>query len=264
MTKPLFLPALLCALALLGGVRGAEPAAEHLPGLAQLTGKCTPLRAGMKIAFFGDSITMQGGYIASMRKALAASPDAKDLKVQLLQHGLNGGRVPTILEGQSPWGKLGGTLQELLAKEKPDVVVLFVGVNDVWHGAKGTTPEDFEAGLKNMVTLCKASGARVVLATLAVIGEKPDGANEHDKKLDQYAALTLKTAAEAKATPVNLRKAFVDYLKTHNTNKDAKGQYPRQGILTYDGVHLSAKGNELVADLISQGICKALQQQTER
>ena len=66
------------------------------------------------------------------------------------------------------------------------------------------------------------------------------------------------------AAPVDLRKAFVDYLKTHNATKDAKGQYPRQGILTYDGVHLSARGNELVADLIAQGICEALGRQTER
>jgi lysophospholipase L1-like esterase len=262
MTRLLLSP--LCALLLLGSARGAERTAEPPPGVAQLVGKGTPLRAGMKIAFYGDSITMQGGYIEVLRKALAASPDTKDLKVQLLQHGLNGGRVPTLLEGQSPWGKLGGTLPELLAKEKPDVVVLFVGVNDVWHGEKGTTPEEFEAGLKKIAALCRESGARVVLATPAVIGEKPDGGNEHDQKLDQYSAIVLKTAAEAKAASVDLRKAFVDYLKTHNATKDAKGQYPRQGILTYDGVHLSAKGNELVADLIAQGICAALGHRAER
>lgn len=250
----------LCALVLVSrGIAAEEPA-----GVARLVGKGTPLRAGMKIAFYGDSITMQGGYIATIRKAIAASPDTKDLKVQLFQHGLNGGRVPTLLEGQSPWGKLGGTMAELLAKEKPDVVVLFVGVNDVWHGAKGTTPEDFAAGLKKIAALCRESGARMVVATPAVIGEKPDGGNEHDQKLDQYAAIALKTAAEAKAAPVDLRKAFIDYLKANNTAKDAKGQYPRQGILTYDGVHLSAKGNDLVADHISQGICEALGQPTER
>ncbi len=69
---------------------------EEESGLASLTGKNTPLKPGTSIAFFGDSITMQGGYIQTMQKALATSPQTKDLKVKLLQHGLNGGRVPTV------------------------------------------------------------------------------------------------------------------------------------------------------------------------
>lgn len=226
-------------------------------GLDRLAGKDTPLKAGTKIAFFGDSITMQGGYIDRMAKALAAGEGTKELKVQLFRHGLNGGRIPTIMEGQSPWGKLGGTMQELLDKEKPDVVVIFAGVNDVWHGEKGTKPDEFEAGLRKMVAMSKAAGARVVLATLATIGERPDGSNPFDKKLDEYAAITLKVAGETGAAPVNLRKAFLDYLKEHNTEKNDKGQLPDRGILTYDGVHMTAKGNELLADLLSDGIIAA-------
>ena len=124
------------------------PAVQVAPGLAKLVDAPTPLKADEKIAFFGDSITMQGGYIKLIGQAIKESDATKDLGVKLFQHGLNGGRVPTVLEGQSPWGKLGGTMQELIEKEKPTVVVIFVGINDVWHGAKGTTPEDYEAALK--------------------------------------------------------------------------------------------------------------------
>jgi hypothetical protein len=53
--------------------------------------------------------------------------------------------------------------------------LVFLGVNDVWHGPKGTSPDDFRAGLKTMVNLAKAAEARVVLATLAVIGESGCG-----------------------------------------------------------------------------------------
>jgi len=201
---------------------------------------------------------MQGGYIRTMREALKASPHTKDLNVQLFQHGLNGGRVPTVLEGQCPWGKLGGTMQELVDKEKPDLIVIFLGVNDVWHGDKGTSPEDFEAGLKTMIDLCKKSGAKVVLVTLAVIGEKPDGSNPHDEKLDQYAQLTRDVARHNAVELVDARRAFLDYLKKHNV-KDGQGEYPRSKILTYDGVHMAPAGNELLADLMSGGIVKALQ-----
>ena len=55
--------------------------------------------------------------------------------------------MPSLFEGVNPWGKLGGTMQELLDRDKPSVVSIWLGVNDVWHGPKGTTPEDFEAGL---------------------------------------------------------------------------------------------------------------------
>jgi isoamyl acetate esterase len=230
---------------------------EEESGLAALTGRNTPLKQSTAIAFFGDSITMQGGFIQTMKKALDVSPQTKDLKVKLLQHGLNGGRVPTVLEGQSPWGTIGGTMQQLLDREKPDVVVIFLGVNDVWHKEKGTKPEDFQAGLRKMIGISKDGGAKVVLATLATIGEKPDGSNPFDKKLDEYAELTRGAARQTGVTLVDVRKYFLDYLKQHNT-KDAGGQFKPDKILTYDGVHMLPAGNDLLAEHISLGIVEAL------
>ena len=203
---------------------------------------------------------MQGGYIETIQKALTTSPQTRDLKVKLLQHGLNGGRVPTLLEGQSPWGTLGGTMRQLLDKEKPDVVVIFLGVNDVWHKEKGTTPEDFQAGLKKMIDLSRAGKAKVVLSTLAAIGEKPDGSNPFDTKLDQYAQITRDVARQTGVTLVDLRKEFLAYLRQHNT-KDANGQYQADKILTYDGVHMLLAGNDLLADRISRGISVAMKKQ---
>jgi lysophospholipase L1-like esterase len=233
-----------------------ETAAENI-GLAELTGKDTPLKAGASIAFFGDSITMQGGYIQAIKKALDQSPQTKDLKVKIFQHGLNGGRVPTVLVGKSPWGQIGGTMQELLDKEKPSVVVIFLGVNDVWHKEKGTNPDDFRSGLTKMVEMSKELGAKVVLTTLATIGEKPDGSNPFDAKLDEYAGLTRDVAHKTDVTLVDLRKQFIDYLKEHNP-KDASGHYQANKILTYDGVHMLPAGNDLAADFISRGVVAAL------
>ncbi|NQU25486.1 MAG: G-D-S-L family lipolytic protein [Candidatus Nealsonbacteria bacterium] len=243
----------LVAIATTRPVVAGEPS-----GLKLLCGEGTPLKAGTKIALFGDSITMQGGYIRTINAALEASAHTKDLDVKLFQHGLNGGRVPTVLDGKSPWGNLGGTMQELIEKESPDLVVIFLGVNDVWHGEKGTSPEDFAAGLRTMVEMCKKAGARVVLASLAVIGEKPDGSNAHDAKLDRYTAITLKVAKETESTPLNVRKFFLDRLKAANTEKDERGQYAGKGILTYDGVHTSDKGNDLLANLFGGAIVEAL------
>ncbi len=227
-------------------------------GLKELTSKSTPLKAGDKIAIYGDSVTMQGGYITMMNKAIAASDKTKGLKVKLLKHGLNGGRVPTVLAGKCPWGTLGGTMKELLKKEKADVVVIFLGINDVWHGKKGTSPKEFKSGLKEMVSMARAAGGKVVLATLTMIGEKPGRTNPLDKKLDQYAEITRDLARSEKCVLVDLRKAFCDYIEKHNTKKDAKGKFPRSKILTYDGVHMLPAGNNLIAEHVSKGIVKAL------
>ena len=228
------------------------------PGLKELTGDSTPLKAGQKIAIYGDSITMQGGYITMMSKALAMSDKTRGLKVKLFKHGLDGGRVPTVLAGKSPWGKLGGTMAELLDREKADLVVIFLGINDVWHGKKGTSPADFRSGLKKMVEMARRGGGKVVLATPTMIGEKPGGKNPFDKQLDEYARITRDLAGTEKCTLVDLRKVFTEYIEKHNTKKDAKGNFPRSKILTYDGVHMLPAGNDLIAQYVSKGILDAL------
>ena len=224
-------------------------------GLKKLTGVDTPLKAGMKISFFGDSITMQGGYINTIQAGLKAGEGTKAMDVKLIRHGLNGGRVPTMLEGKSPWGDLKGTMESLIATDKADVVVIYLGVNDVWHGKNGTNPEDFEAGLRKMVDMGKKSGAKVALATLAMIGEKTSSDNDQEKKLDQYAEITCKVGADTGVPVANLRKVFRAYCQNHADELNVKGK--KGGLLSYDGVHLKGKGCDLAAELIAQAICEA-------
>ena len=140
-----------------------------MEGLRLLAGADTPLRENERISFIGDSITMQGGFIRRMQEALAESDHAKNLGVQLFQHGLNGGRVDTIVTGVTPWGKQ-DPFSKLLEKDKPTVVVIFLGVNDVTHG-DAVSPEAFEKGLTRLASEAKQAGAAVILATPAVAGE---------------------------------------------------------------------------------------------
>jgi isoamyl acetate esterase len=260
-TKPL-LPRLALIATLLTGMPGvwaAEPAkapAANLPaastaGLELLTGTKTTLRKGDKLAFFGDSITMQGGYINLLAKAIKESAATKDLGIEVFRHGLNGGRVPTVLEGKSPWGDLKGTMQEHLDKEKPTVLIIFLGVNDVEHGAKGTNPEDYRSGLQKMIDMGRKIGAAVVLCTPGTVGEKKPGTNRCDKGLDEYAGIVCKLAQQNKLAVCEVRKAMFAYLAANNPEDKGKG------ILTYDGIHLSPLGNALIADLVAKGIAQA-------
>ena len=226
--------------------------AEDTEGLRLLAGADTPLRENERISFIGDSITMQGGFIRRMQEALAQSDHTKNLGVQLFQHGLNGGRVDTIVTGVTPWGKQ-DPFSKLLEQDKPTVVVIFLGVNDVTHG-DAVSPEAFEKGLTKLASEAKQAGAAVILATPAVAGEKRDGANPQDAKMDQYAAIGRKVAAANQVGLCDLRKAFSEYLKTNNPEDKPRG------VLTYDGIHLSPRGDELLANEFARAVIEALAQ----
>jgi lysophospholipase L1-like esterase len=86
------------------------------------------------------------------------------------------------------------------------------------------------------------AGAKVIVCTPTVIGEKKDGGNKLDKQLDEYADISRKVAKELKLPLCDLRKAFADHLKKNNPDDK------ENGILTGDRVHLNAAGNKLVAE----------------
>jgi lysophospholipase L1-like esterase len=199
-----------------------------------------PLKKGDRIVFLGDSITQAGagpkGYVTLINNAL--QDKEKDLGVEVIGAGVSGNKVPDIQ----------GRLEKDVLAKKPTVVVIYIGINDVWHFEmgpdKGTSKEKYEAGLKDVIGRCKDAGARVVLCTPSVIGEKTDGSNKNDAKLDEYADISRKVAADLKVPVCDLRKEFIARLKKDNAdNKD-------KGVLTGDGVHLNDAGNKFAAETI--------------
>ena len=199
-----------------------------------------PLKKGETIVFLGDSITQAGvspkGYVTLIQNALAVKH--KDLGITVIGAGISGNKVPDLQKRLA---------RDVLAK-KPSLVVIYIGINDVWHGerdpAKGTPKDRYEAGLKEIIGKIQAAGARVVLCTPTVIGEKKPGTNSLDAKLDEYAEISRAVVKETKSQLCDLRKAFQDYLAKHNTaDKD-------KGVFTTDRVHLNDAGNKLVAETI--------------
>lgn len=196
------------------------------------------LQKGDRVVFLGDSITAGGvgktGYITMMKATVAEKH--KDLGVELIGAGVSGNKVPDLQKRLE---------KDVLAK-KPSVVVVYIGINDVWHGendpSRGTSKEKFDEGLRDVVGRIKASGARVVLCTPTVIGEKKAGGNKLDAQLDEYAGISRQVAADTGSKLCDLRKAFVDHLVKNNPDDKASG------ILTTDRVHLNEAGNRLVAE----------------
>jgi lysophospholipase L1-like esterase len=196
------------------------------------------LKKGDRIVFLGDSITQGGGgangYITLIKKAL--DEKHKDLGIETINAGISGNKVPDLQK----------RVEKDVVAKKPTIVFIYIGINDVWHGEKnpanGTPKDRFESGLKEVIGKITDSGAKVIVCTPTVIGEKKDGGNKLDKQLDEYADISRKVAKELKLPLCDLRRDFVDYLKANN-NDDKES-----GVLTGDRVHLNPTGNKLVAD----------------
>ncbi len=195
---------------------------------------CVAMKAKpKKVIFFGDSITQMGvqgnGYINLLKKNLDPT------KYELIGAGIGGNKVYDLYL----------RMEEDVLNKKPDLVVIYVGINDVWHKLGARTGTDYDKYLKfyqALITKIQANGSKVVLCTPSVIGEKKDDANEVDADLNKYAAGIRELAAKNNLPLCDLRKAFTAYEAKNNTeNKD-------RGILTNDLVHLNDAGNQLVAD----------------
>lgn len=196
------------------------------------------LRSGERIVFFGDSITQlgvkPGGYVTIIRDSLLAKYPS--LGIDIIGAGISGNKVPDLQR----------RLQKDVLDKKPTVVVIYIGINDVWHwampGLKGTPKDEFETGLKEIIAAIHKEGARVVLCTPSVIGEKNDSSNPQDAMLAEYSDISRRVAKETGSRLCDLRAAFIEYLKSHNPGEEEKG------ILTVDRVHLNDQGNRFVAE----------------
>lgn len=189
-----------------------------------------------KVIFFGDSITeagaKPGGYI--LKVADLAAKENKAGQYDFIGSGIGGNKVYDLYL----------RLEDDVLSKNPDVVVIYIGVNDVWHKQShgtGTDYDKFEKFYGALIKKLQAKNCKIILATPAVIGERTDFSNELDGDLNKYSSL-IRTLAEKNKLPlVDLRKAFLEYNKVNNPdNKES-------GILTTDRVHLNDKGNELVA-----------------
>ena len=190
-----------------------------------------------RVIFFGDSITQQGaepgGYINRVDSMCRLENNS--LQFEFLGAGIGGNKVYDLFLRMD---------SDVLSKS-PDLVVIYIGVNDVWHKVSygtGTDADKFEKFYNAIIKKLKERNIRVVLCTPAVIGEKTDFTNQQDGDLNKYSAIIRNLATQNDLPLVDLRQKFLDYNKQYNTeNKE-------QGILTRDRVHLNAKGNQLVAD----------------
>jgi len=208
-------------------------------GLFFLATAFAPVQKKKKVIFFGDSITAAGvkpdGYITKLDSMIASYNLAG--QYELSGAGVGGNKIYDLYLRMD---------DDVLAKQ-PDVVVIFIGVNDVWHkrtSGTGTDPDKFEKFYNAILKKLADRNIKTIICTPAAIGEKKDFVNDFDGDLNKYCAIIRNIAAKNNVPLVDLRKALLAYEQKNNTEDK------ESGVLTLDKVHLNAKGNQLVADEI--------------
>ena len=190
-----------------------------------------------KVVFFGDSITAAGirpgGYIKMMDSLIRQ--EGQENNYELAGAGIGGDKIYDLYL----------RIEEDVLKQSPDIVVIYVGVNDVWHKASSGTGTDypkFGKFYEAVVKKLQNAGIQVIVCTPAVIGEKTDNSNQQDGDLNFYSNWLRSFTAKNNIPLVDLRAGFISYnLKNNLQNKES-------GILTTDRVHLTPAGNLFVAE----------------
>ena len=213
-----------------------------------------------KIVFLGDSITAAGVYDTDVGVPYndeLVYPDYTGFitllnenvgeDVQLIGKGVSGDKVSNLLERYK---------KDVLSLN-PDIVFIYIGINDVWHKYSFGTGTDiifYENGLKKIIGDLKSQGARVILCTPTVIGENKgeftlvnqfkdiETMEIMNGDLDAYSDVIRKLSSELNTDLLDLREIFMNYISENNPNNESSG------ITTYDGVHLNDLGNKLIAD----------------
>lgn len=208
---------------------------------------CTPTT---RVVFLGDSITeladnKEGegtykGFLTLLRENVSQ-------EIELINKGISGDKVSDLLI----------RYQKDVIELNPDIVFVYIGINDVWHKyatGTGTDIDFYEKGLRRILTDIQSLGAKIILCTPTVIGENKgafelvnnfkdiDTMDRMNNDLDAFSDVVRNLSSEFKVELLDLRNKFMNYISQNNPENHSKG------ILTYDGVHLNNAGNQFIAD----------------
>ncbi len=248
------------ALAVIAAIIAFNIPHSLIPVFKESVSKATPppeiqnvLAGKRKIVIVGDSITeagkYPGGYVWLLQRYLSALyPD----KIAIVNAGISGNKA-TDMQAR---------FQKDAIDQKPDLVMINVGVNDVWHAffdfqniqfyPQGNLPTgvplaQYREKITQMVLAAKAAGIRVVLLSPTPIGEILDG--PENRRLQEYIAAMREIALQNQCLFIDLNAPFREVIGTYQ-----KHAGKTLNLLAADGVHPNPSGYRIMAFTILRGL----------
>jgi lysophospholipase L1-like esterase len=213
------------------------------------------------IIMFGDSTTAPRGSLKVYTTRVEAALQSAGGTVGIYNAGIGGNTTRDAHK----------RMQADVLQYKPRLVVIQFGINDsavdVWKKPPATTPrvplKEYLLNLRTMITAAQKAQAKVILMTTNplrwtpklkdVYGKPPyDPAAEDgfdSATLAGYNEALRKLAAELKVPLVDVRAAYPEFAKQHQTTIE--------GMLL-DGMHPNDLGQQLVAELLVPAIREVL------
>jgi len=213
------------------------------------------------IIMFGDSTTAPRGSLKVYATRVEAALQSVGSTLSVHNAGIGGNTTRDARK----------RMQTDVLQYQPRLVVMQFGINDscvdVWKNPPATAPriamEEYLLNLRIMITAAQNANAKVILMTtnplrwtpkLKELYGKPPYHPEAEDGFDSatlggYNEALRKLAAELKVPLVDVRAAYPEFAKQHQTTIDG---------LLLDGMHPNDLGQELVAELLLPAIRAAL------
>lgn len=207
-----------------------------------------------KIVTVGDSITeagkYPGGYVWLLQRYLNAL--YPDRQIEIVNAGISGNKASDMQ----------ARFQKDAIDQKPDLVMINVGVNDVWHAffdfqnsqfhpqgnlQTGVPLVEYRDKLTQMVLSAKAAGIRVLLLSPTPIREILDG--PENRRLQEYVAAMREIALQNKCLFIDLNAPFREVIGTYQRHAGKT-----LNLLAADGVHPNPSGYRIIAFTILRGL----------
>ncbi|MEP6488155.1 SGNH/GDSL hydrolase family protein [Microcoleus vaginatus GB2-A3] len=249
------------AIAVIAGIIALNLPHSLIPVFKESVSQATPapeiqnfLAGKRKIVIVGDSITeaakFPGGYVWLLERYLNAL--YPDRQIEIVNAGI-GGNKSTDMQAR---------FQKDAIDQKPGLVMINVGVNDVWNAffdfpnnqfypegnwSAGVQVPEYREKITQMVLAAKAAGIRVVLLSPTLIGESIDG--PENRRLQQYVAAMREIASENQCLFIDLNAPFREVIGTYQ-----KHAGKTMNLLAADGVHPNPSGYRIMAFTILRGL----------
>lgn len=190
------------------------------------------------LLFIGDSITDCGrredpaglghGYV----RLLAEQLGARASETTVLNRGISGHKAADLV----------ARFEQDCLDLAPDLVTVYIGVNDSWHftmGREHVSEESFERDYRWMLDrLADRLPEAAVVMVLPFVADVDEDARRIHEDLDDKVAIIRRLAAERGHILVDLEQVLADALSS--------GMTPAQ--FAQDGVHPSTTGHRKIAD----------------
>ncbi|CAD5929529.1 Acetylxylan esterase [Planktothrix tepida] len=204
------------------------------------------LRNKHRIVVVGDSITQSGGqyggYVWLLQRYLNFLYPQQP--VEIISSGISGNTSTQLSE----------RFKRDVLDQKPDLITINIGVNDVLQSFQTPTParpniptpQEYRQNLTAMVQVATAKGIPVLLLSPTIIYE--DLSSRENQRIAEYIAVMREVALQYRCQFIDLNFPFRHVIITYQ-------RYGGQGqnLLTRDGIHPNIAGHQIIAYTILKG-----------